>query len=157
MSDRVAAGLVCVIVMIALGGPVLLQDEPALLTSFHDDAFYYLQVARNLADGRGFTFDGIHRTNGFHPLWLLVVTPIYLFDPGTVAALRAVAIVETIFAAAAITLIFVTLRRRISIGAAGTAALLVVAFPGAREAVRYGMEGSLLLFLLVLVWNRWLA
>ncbi|MFN7951447.1 MAG: HEAT repeat domain-containing protein [bacterium] len=35
----------------------------------HDDAFYYFQIAWNLAHGAGSTFDGIHPTNGYQPLW----------------------------------------------------------------------------------------
>lgn len=48
-----------------------------------DDAFYYCQIARNLAAGEFSTFDGgITRTNGYHPLWLLLITPFYwIFDP----------------------------------------------------------------------------
>src|SRR3972149_3649273 len=42
-----------------------------------DDGFLYFQVARNLAAGHGFTFDGINPTNGFHPLWLLLIPPIF--------------------------------------------------------------------------------
>ena len=43
-----------------------------------DDSFYYFQVARNLAEGMFSTFDGgITRTNGYHPLWLLLITPFY--------------------------------------------------------------------------------
>src|SRR3990172_12591562 len=42
-----------------------------------DDGFYYFQVAKNLAAGRGFTFDGLNLTNGFHPLWLFVITPLF--------------------------------------------------------------------------------
>ncbi len=47
-----------------------------------DDAFYYFQIAYNLAEGRFSTFDGgITRTNGYHPLWLLLITPFYwVFD-----------------------------------------------------------------------------
>jgi hypothetical protein len=33
------------------------------------DAFYYLDVARNSQGVSFFTFDGVHATNGFHPLW----------------------------------------------------------------------------------------
>src|SRR5579871_6992719 len=33
------------------------------------DAFYYLDVARNWQSRPIFTFDGVHPTNGFHPLW----------------------------------------------------------------------------------------
>lgn len=44
---------------------------------FTDDAFYYAQIARNIALGLGSTFDGIHETNGYHPLWMLFWIPFY--------------------------------------------------------------------------------
>ena len=48
-----------------------------------DDSFYYFQIARNLAEGKFSTFDGgITRTNGYHPLWMLLIAPFYwVFDP----------------------------------------------------------------------------
>ncbi len=42
-----------------------------------DDAFYYFTIARNVAAGLGATFDGLGATNGFHPLWLLLLTPLF--------------------------------------------------------------------------------
>ena len=42
-----------------------------------DDAFYYFTIARHLAAGHGATFDGLAPTNGFHPLWLLLLTPVF--------------------------------------------------------------------------------
>lgn len=39
-----------------------------------DDALFYLVLARRLAAGEGFTFDGVSPTTGFHPLWLALVT-----------------------------------------------------------------------------------
>ena len=42
-----------------------------------DDAFYYFTIARQLAAGHGATFDGLAPTNGFHPLWLLLLTPVF--------------------------------------------------------------------------------
>ena len=47
-----------------------------------DDSFYYFQIARNLAEGKFSTFDGgITRTNGYHPLWMFLITPFYwIFD-----------------------------------------------------------------------------
>lgn len=43
---------------------------------FHDDSFFYMKTAVNLATGMGSTFDGINETNGYHPLWfgLLALT-----------------------------------------------------------------------------------
>lgn len=46
-----------------------------------DDAFYYFSLARNLAESGRATVDGINPTNGFHPLWLLAVTPIFAAFP----------------------------------------------------------------------------
>ena len=43
-----------------------------------DDAFYYFQIARHLVRGDGVTFDGLNVTNGFHPLWLVLISPLYL-------------------------------------------------------------------------------
>lgn len=42
-----------------------------------DDAFYYFEIARNIANGSGSTFDGVNATNGYHPLWLLLLVPVY--------------------------------------------------------------------------------
>lgn len=45
-----------------------------LLGFYQDDFFYYLKVAENLALHGISSFDGIHLTNGYHPLWLLTLT-----------------------------------------------------------------------------------
>jgi hypothetical protein len=42
-----------------------------------DDAYYYFKVAQNISEGHGSTFDGINRTNGYHPLWMLICIPIF--------------------------------------------------------------------------------
>lgn len=41
----------------------------AVSSLFAGDAFYYLTVAKRSSFQSGFSFDGIHQTNGFHPLW----------------------------------------------------------------------------------------
>jgi hypothetical protein len=40
----------------------------------YDDGYYYLAVAANLAETGHSTFDGISATNGYQPLWLLLLT-----------------------------------------------------------------------------------
>src|SRR5689334_1699423 len=49
---------------------VFWNEGPFALT--FDDAWYYLTIGRNLANGQGSTFDGINLTNGYHPLWQLI-------------------------------------------------------------------------------------
>jgi hypothetical protein len=53
---------------------IFFTREDHLVNFFHDDSFFYMVIARNLAAGLGYTFDGIDKTNGFHPLWLWALT-----------------------------------------------------------------------------------
>lgn len=55
-------------------------SETLLLVLVKDDGFYYLQLARNIALGNGATFDGIAPTNGFHPLWTILLAPVFWFE-----------------------------------------------------------------------------
>jgi hypothetical protein len=48
-----------------------------------DDMFYYLTIAGNVASGYGATADRENETNGFHPLWVIVLVPLFkLFGRG---------------------------------------------------------------------------
>ena len=51
----------------------------------YDDSFYYFQIAYNLSQGKFSTFDGgITQTNGYQPVWMLLITPLYwIFDKET--------------------------------------------------------------------------
>jgi hypothetical protein len=54
--------------------PVSALVEDGLLGAFRylsADSFYYLAVADHSTGAPFFTFDGVHPTNGFHPLWQL--------------------------------------------------------------------------------------
>ena len=75
-----------------------------------DDAFYYFQIARNLAEGKFSTFDGgITRTNGYHPLWLFLITPFYwVFDKE--AALFAIKAFEIMLVAGGVALVTAAVR-----------------------------------------------
>jgi len=53
-----------------------------LLGFYQDDFFYYLKIAQNLAVHGISSFDGIHLTNGYHPLWLLTLFCLYRVLPG---------------------------------------------------------------------------
>ena len=75
-----------------------------------DDAFYYFQIAYHLAEGKFSTFDGgITQTNGYHPLWLLLITPFYwMFDKE--GALFAIKALEIMLIAGGVALIVVAAR-----------------------------------------------
>lgn len=61
---------------------ISLAPISALLNLFHDDSFFYMVIARNHAAGLGYSFDGLNQTNGFHPLWLWLLSAM-----GSVASL----------------------------------------------------------------------
>lgn len=104
-SDRIiiaallAFGLAIEIAMLHERGGVML-----------DDGYYYLKVAQSIALGKGSTFDGTILTNGYHPLWLLSLVPIFMIaaDPGT-ANLLAMYLQAALYTAS-IALVYVTAR-----------------------------------------------
>ena len=75
-----------------------------------DDAFYYYEIAKNLAEGKFSTFDGgITRTNGYHPLWMLLITPFYwICDP--VTALFGIKAFEIMLVTGAVVLVVLAAR-----------------------------------------------
>ncbi|MEP1144735.1 MAG: hypothetical protein ABJH52_13525 [Henriciella sp.] len=42
-----------------------------------DDSFYYTEVARRFWEDGSISFDGVNVTNGFHPLWMFLQSPIF--------------------------------------------------------------------------------
>ena len=65
-----------------LGAVEISASIPLLLDRFiPDDAFYYFKPALNLATRGYSSFDGIHFTNGYQPLWLITLLPVFLVFP----------------------------------------------------------------------------
>lgn len=58
-------------------GDLVIYGWQRAFSFFAADAFYYLTVARNYALTGIFTFDGIFPTNGFHPLWQVMLGVLY--------------------------------------------------------------------------------
>ena len=115
---------------------------------YRDDAFYYLQIAYHMAEGRFSTFDGgVTRTNGYHPLWLFLLTPFYwLFDK--TEALFAVKAFEIMLVAGGVALVAAAARV-----ARLPWILLFAALPAlyAQGGMLLGMEAALVLFMLGLL------
>lgn len=63
--------------------PFLHQEgfKNGYLSYFADDFFYYLVIARNSVVGTISSFDTIHLTNGYHPLWQIFLTMVYAVVP----------------------------------------------------------------------------
>jgi hypothetical protein len=76
---------------IYVGFCVLMLQRPLswLLAVMPDDVFYYLQVARNLAQHGVSSFDGETLTNGYHPGWMLLMTVLAKLISGRMELLHA--------------------------------------------------------------------
>jgi hypothetical protein len=71
--------IVLVVAVMSISLYAALSDAQNLSMKWftRDDAYYYFKVAQNISEGHGSTFDGINRTNGYHPLWLWICVPIF--------------------------------------------------------------------------------
>ena len=66
----------------------LLPSDFLVMYIFPDDAYYYFEIAKNLARKGIVSFDTINPTNGFQPLWLLLLTPLYSLGMDNITSLR---------------------------------------------------------------------
>ncbi len=130
---------------------LLARFDPDRLFGFSllDDSFYYFTIARNAASGLGLTFDGLTPTNGFHPLWMLILLLLWPLG-GIKAALGAGAL----FGACTALLAHLLVSRASGSPWAGTAAAICTAAnPVLYVAWINGLETSLaLLALTIFLW-----
>ncbi len=137
MDRRTDLGLgVAVGVLVALYVWVLLKF-PARL--FADDSFFYLQVAWNFARGMGSTFNNIMPTNGYHPLWMLVLALVYKVVP---SRLEAIPVIAGVIAAIDIAMLW-TVRRLLGKVAGGMWIVAFVLLVGFSFTSQLGTEGAL--------------
>ena len=70
--------ILCSLVFVALcARSLFLQYRVNQQLAFADDAYYYIVLAQNLVHHGKSTFDGVSLTNGYHPLWMLLLAMQY--------------------------------------------------------------------------------
>ena len=121
-----------------------------------DDGFYYLRIAHNLAWGLGSTWDGVHPTNGYHPLWLLILTPLMRVVPDPEAALTAVFGVEAVLLAIATGLLYLACRRAAGRWLSSLAAILWLGltYRWFFSGMEYALQ-TVAILALIRVYPRW--
>ncbi|HMS32698.1 MAG TPA: glycosyltransferase family 39 protein [Ignavibacteria bacterium] len=76
---------------------ILFSDFREIIFRVPDDASYYLKIAENYNSGKGFSFDGIHKTNGFQPLWqYMLIALTFVSRTNAETTLRIVLILQVI-------------------------------------------------------------
>jgi hypothetical protein len=123
-----------------------------------EDGYYYFKIAQQVALGHGSTFDGTHVTNGYHPLWLLCLTPIFWLAPAPEAALLLGTIVQGVLAAAAVGLLYAIARLMYGQLAASLAVLLwiLLTYRISLSGLEYSLH-ALGLFASAYVYLRWFS
>ena len=130
----------------------LFLDSPidVVLGVVPDDAFYYLETARNLAATGQSTADQVSNTNGYHPLWMLLMTGLAWIDSSSETLLRAAIGMSFAMHAAVALLLLVTLRRTVGTRWGWTAAACWLVNPLAFLIAQQAVEGAIYALTLVL-------
>jgi 4-amino-4-deoxy-L-arabinose transferase-like glycosyltransferase len=138
-----------VLAALALHLSVSWQDFPTLAKNgyLYDDSFYAFQIARNIAAGRGATFDGVTPTNGFQPLYVFLLVPAYkLLAPDRIAPIYYALTLLALLTVATALLLFLIARRYTSDGVALFTATVWAFSPVVVRQSANGLETALAVF-----------
>ena len=132
------------------------SDIPTIvLEATSDDAFYYFQIARNIATGHNVTFDGETLTNGFHPLWMAVLTPLYLLSDGQDLPIHLALTLASLLSAGTVFFVYAIVRTlTANLWASLAAATVYALHPYLIVESLNGMETALTVFMVAL--TTWL-
>jgi hypothetical protein len=97
------------------------------------------------------TFDGIHPTNGFHPLWLLMLVPLFLLHAPPEMMIRLVALLQTVLLSLAYVVFLRTQAKLFSLRTAAFSGILFVYFVFLPSI--NGMESALLVLLVIVLYS----
>ena len=151
-GSKIKIGLILIVSLIYL--IVIFSDNYYIADWFStDDAFYYFKTADNIANGFGSTFDGISKTNGYHPLWMIILIPIFFFSKyGLFVPLRLIILTQFVLAVFTIVIVFNYLREHLPLYLSATAALMWVLLIPIFEVASNGTESALNGFAITLFW-----
>jgi hypothetical protein len=171
-AEAMLAALALALVTLVVAPPSLRAGDPrpSLLGSgawgaladnaarvHYDDGYYYLVIAGHVARGDGVTFDGLHATSGYHPLWLLLLVPLAAVASSPAALLIASVALQALLLAASVVVAFRALGLVTTPGAAFLGALLWLPFALVHGVALSGLEWAahaLLLLVAAWLWAR---
>ena len=111
-ARRVILGLFLLALVFHLS--VIWQDFGVLAKNgfLYDDSFYAFKIASNIANGHGVTFDGINATNGFQPLYVFLLVPIFwLLRPDPIAPVYGALVLSALVTALTSVVLYGIVRR----------------------------------------------
>jgi hypothetical protein len=143
--------------LIILLRPLIYLDNLAIHSFFtysmiSDDAYLCLKIARNIALGLGPTFDGISFTNGFQPLYVFLLVPLFrLFPNDLITPVHVSLLISSIFGTLSLYLMLkLSSRFTRSLGVPVLLSLLWVFNPYVISTTLNGMETMMAFFFVLL-------
>ncbi|MBC8203882.1 hypothetical protein ISS30_04255 [bacterium] len=131
-----------------------LQPVPYAIGDFKDDAYYYFKIAQNIVESGISTFDGINVTNGYHPLWMLMILPIFvIFKSDLFTPLYVISILQILLF---VGFLYFNLKTVYKIGNSRAVLICTLILFLLRFHVIYfsGMETMLNLFIIALIFQE---
>jgi hypothetical protein len=150
-QHRAALVVGALLVILAFHLAVAWQDIGTLARNgfLYDDSFYAFKIAQNIADGRGATFDGIHPTTGFQPLYVLLLVPAFMLSGNNLVLPIYIALsLLAVFTCLTAYLIYRISRRYVGWGASLIAALIWAFSPVVTKQSANGLETALASFMI---------
>lgn len=129
---------------------IVSQDFSVLAKNgfLYDDSFYAFKIAQNIAHGSGVTFDGVHPTNGFQPLYVFMLVPVFWLAGSSLTAPVYVALsLCALMTALTAVILFKLLSRYVGERTALMAASLWAFSPVVTRQTANGLETSLALLM----------
>ncbi|MBI4963113.1 MAG: hypothetical protein HY913_07550 [Desulfomonile tiedjei] len=102
----------------AFGMVICRPLKMAVMFTVIDDAMYYPKIAYNIINHGIVSYDGVTITNGFHPLYLFFLLPIYSFFTDPMIALKAVYVLAVMILTAAM-ILFLIISRKLHFSTSG--------------------------------------
>jgi hypothetical protein len=122
-----------------------------------DDAYYYFQAARNIADMGWVTFDGIHATSGVQVLWGAALAGLATLIQDRLAFVRAVLVLSTGLNAVSGLILWRLGRNLYSDAVGGVAVVLWSGFMLGLSPMMIGVEYPLQIVIVLAILSVWWA
>ena len=146
------------LVSITLVSLIVFANDQAILSWTDDDSYYYFETARNWVHTGVTSFDLVTKTNGYQPLWFLVITPFFAFTNAEIVPLKAVLLLQVLTLAGCSLLARSLVMRLVGDRRAALLASMLLFYPVYINQMVSGMEASLgvlLVLLFLFSYVRW--
>lgn len=145
---------ILIVISLILKTLLINQDITIILSKFlADDSYYYYVLAKNVVSGHGLVFNQGIPTNGFHPLYALILLPLfkYLHSYGTNIPIYASLIVLIIFNTATAILLYLIGKKLLNKNAGLLAAFIWLFNPFITFTSLIGVETPIQIFFISLL------